>query len=142
MLFRSNEDMNIHRSLVRPGHFNLMRIPLLEGRAFTKLDEAGAPPVIIVNQTFARRFFAGRSPIGRKVRREAQWMTVVGVAKDSKYHRPTEAPLPYFYMPFRQVFAPGRWRSIRTRSSGRCGFRKPRPPRWGRRGWSPACWQT
>jgi predicted permease len=102
-----NEDMNIHRSMVPPGHFNLMRIPLLEGRDFTELDEAAAPPVMIVNQNFARRFFAGRSPLGRKVRRGAQSMTVVGVVKDSKYHRPTEAPLPYFYMPFRQVFAPG-----------------------------------
>jgi len=102
-----SQDMNTPRSLVPPGFFSLMRIPLLEGRDFTELDEAGAAPAMIVNQTFARRFFPGRSPLGRKVRRDSQLMTVVGVVKDSKYHRPTDAPLPYFYMPFRQVFAPG-----------------------------------
>jgi predicted permease len=103
----NSEDMNVHRALVPPGYFSLMRIPLLEGRDFSERDEAGAEPVVVVNETFARRFFDGRDPIGRKMRREGRWATVVGLVKDSKYHSPTEAPLPFFYMPFRQFFAPG-----------------------------------
>lgn len=103
-----NEDMNLHRALVPPGYFNLMRIPLLEGRDFTERDEAGAEPVITVNETFARRFFGDRSPLGRRVRRDGgTWTTVVGVVSDSKYHSPTESPLAFAYMPFRQFFAPG-----------------------------------
>jgi predicted permease len=98
------ENMKIYRNVVAPGHFDLLRIPLLEGRDFTEQDEPGSRPVMIVNQTFARRFFADRTPMGRRVRGWGQWFTVVGIVKDGKYHTPNEAPRPYFYVPFRQVY--------------------------------------
>jgi predicted permease len=103
----SNEHMMIHRATVPPGYFNLLGIRMLEGRDFTERDEAGAPRVIVVNETFARRFFMGADPIGRKVRIEGTVATVVGLVKDSKYHTPIEGPTPFFYIPFRQWFAPG-----------------------------------
>jgi predicted permease len=96
--------MKIYRNVVAPGYFDLLRIPLLEGRDFTEQDDPGSRLVMIVNQTFARRFFAGRTPMGRRVRGWGQWFTVVGIVKDSKYHTPNEAPRPYFYVPFRQVY--------------------------------------
>jgi ABC-type antimicrobial peptide transport system permease subunit len=102
-----NEQMIVHRATVPPGYFTLFGIPLLDGRDFTERDDAGARRVMVVNQTFARRFFGGTSPIGRTVRVSGQIFTVVGMVKDSKYHTPMEAPLPFFYEPFRQVFAPG-----------------------------------
>ena len=102
-----NEQMMIHRATVPPGYFNLLRIRMLEGRDFTERDEAKAPRVIIVNETFARRFFRGGNPIGRKVQCEGTPMTVVGLVKDSKYHTPIEGPTPFFYIPFRQWFKPG-----------------------------------
>jgi predicted permease len=102
-----DEQMRIHYSTAPPGHFNLMGIPFRDGRDFTERDEAGAPGVIIINETFARRFFRGANPIGRKVRVASTPTTVVGVVKDSKYHSPIEAPIPFFYIPFRQWFAPG-----------------------------------
>jgi predicted lysophospholipase L1 biosynthesis ABC-type transport system permease subunit len=58
----------------------------------------------MVNETFARRFFGGRA-LGRKVRVRGEWSTVSGVVKDSKYHTLAEAPVPYFYMPFRQAYS-------------------------------------
>src|SRR5262249_20692084 len=70
-------------------------------------DAAGAPRVIVVNETFAKRFFKGSNPIGRKVRYEGNPATVVGLVKDSKYHTPIEGPTPFFYIPFRQWFEPG-----------------------------------
>ncbi len=100
-----NERMRLPRATVPPGFFELMGIPLLEGREFTERDEAGASAVLIVNETFARRFFAGKSPIGRTVAGGVG--TIVGLVKDSKYDTPTEGPKPYFYRPFRQQFAPG-----------------------------------
>ena len=99
-----SENMKIYRNLVAPGYFSLMRIPLLEGRDFTEHDDEKAERVMIVSQQFARRFFGGRPAIGRKVRGWGQWFRVVGVAKDSKYHTPNEAPRPYFYVPFQQVY--------------------------------------
>ncbi|HVO12807.1 MAG TPA: ABC transporter permease [Vicinamibacteria bacterium] len=100
-----NERMRLPRAAVPPGFFQFMGIPLVEGREFSERDEAGAPAVLIVNQTFARRFFGGASPIGRTVAGGAG--TIVGLVRDGKYDTPTERPQPYFYRPFRQEFAPG-----------------------------------
>jgi predicted permease len=98
------ESMNVNRVLVAPDYFAAMRIPILEGRDFTELDDRGSEPVVIVNQSFARRFFEGQSPLGRKVRAGGKWRRVVGLARDSKYFSPVEAPSPHFYLPFRQVY--------------------------------------
>ena len=113
-----NEQMMIHRATVPPGYFNLLGIRMLEGRDFTERDAAEAPRVIIVNETFAKRFFNGRNPIGRKVRCEGDLATVVGLVKDSKYHTPIEGPTPFFYIPFRQWFAPGLNFSIFIKTTG------------------------
>jgi predicted permease len=99
------ENMQIYYNAVSPGFFDLMRIPRLEGRDFTELDDVDSSPVMIVNQSFARRFFADGSAVGRRVRVRGEWATVAGVVKDSKYHTLAEAPLPYFYVPFRQAYS-------------------------------------
>ncbi len=99
--------MTIHRATVPPGHFALFRIPLLAGRDFTERDDEGAPRVMVVNQTFARRFFPVTNPLGRTVRLGTRAFAVIGLVKDTKYNTPVEAPMPFFYVPFRQVFAPG-----------------------------------
>lgn len=101
------EDMTIYRSLVAPGYFDVLRIPMVEGRDFTELDDSNTAPVMIVNQTFARHFFGDANPIGRKIHNWGKIFTVVGVVKDSKYYRLTEAPVPYFFAPFRQLYAAG-----------------------------------
>jgi len=102
-----NEQMLIHRATVPPGYFRFMGIPMLEGRDFTERDEADAPTVMIVNETFARRFFPGASPVGHKVHLGGTTATVIAEVRDSKYNTPIEQPAPYFYLPFRQWFAPG-----------------------------------
>jgi predicted permease len=100
------ENMQIYRNVVAPGYFKVVGIPLLDGRDFTEQDDLSkaAKLVMIVNETFARRYFGGGYPIGRKVHGWGEWFTVVGVVKDSKYHTPNEAPQPYFYVPFKQVY--------------------------------------
>ncbi len=102
-----NEQMTVHRATTPPGYFKLLGIPLLDGRDFTEQDDEGKPLAIVVNQTFARRYFQGRNPIGRTVRVGGQPATVVGLVKDVKYHSPLESPIPFFYVPFRQWFYPG-----------------------------------
>ncbi len=81
------ESMKLYRNVVSPGYFNVLRIPLLEGRDFTDRDDMDSNPVMIVTQTFARRYFGDRDPIGHKVRGWGEWFTIIGVAKDSKYQR-------------------------------------------------------
>ena len=58
---------------------------------------------MIVNESFARRFFNGRDPVGRRVQLSKTPFTIVGMVKDSKYYSLSEAPQPYFYMAFDQV---------------------------------------
>ena len=89
----------VNRALVSPDYFATMRIPILEGRDFTVQDDGAAEAVMIVNQTFARRFFHGESPIGRKVRADGKWARVVGLARDSKYYSPSEPATPFSITP-------------------------------------------
>jgi predicted permease len=100
------ENMKIFRNVISPGCLDVLRIPLLEGRNFTEQDDERdtSPLVMIVNQAFVNRFFAGRNPIGRRVHGWGDWFRIVGVVRDSKYHYLGEAPVPYIYVPFRQVF--------------------------------------
>jgi hypothetical protein len=81
-------------------------------------DDATSLKVMIINQEFVRRFLANRSVIGRRVHGWGEWFTIVGVAKDSKYHRVTESPQPYFYIPIRQIFRPEYGLTFDVRTSG------------------------
>jgi len=99
-----SENMKIERNVVAPGYFDMLRIPLAEGRDFTDHDDEKSVPVMIVSQAFVRRFFGSRYPIGQHVHGWGRWFNVVGVAKDSKYETLGEATKPYFYVPFRQVY--------------------------------------
>ena len=100
------ENMNIYRNLIAGNYFNAMRIPLVDGRDFRSQDNESAARVAIVNETFAKRFFNGRNAIGRRLNGWGESITIVGVAKDSKYASPTEAPQAYLYVPFSQFAVP------------------------------------
>jgi predicted permease len=99
-----DENMNIFRNVVSPGYLPLLKIPIVDGRNFTDQDTEDTPQVMIVNETFVHRFFPGRNPIGKQVHGWGKWFRIVGVAKDSKYHYLGERAVPYFYVPFRQVY--------------------------------------
>jgi putative ABC transport system permease protein len=89
-----------------PNYFQTMGIAVLKGRAFTEQDKAGAPPVIIVNETLARKYWPNNDPIGKRMRypgalEKNPWMQVVGVVQDVKH----EMNLPItedFYTPHAQ----------------------------------------
>jgi predicted permease len=100
---RRGENLGVHHASVSPGYFDVLRTPLLAGRDFKAEDNEDAPRVMIVNESFARRFFDGRDPVGRRVQIYGKPFTIVGMVKDSKYLSLSEAPQPYFYMSFDQV---------------------------------------
>jgi len=75
------------RYAVTPGYLQAMRIPLRRGRLLDARDRAAAPRAVLINESFARRRFPGRDPIGQRLRfgpREGDWYTVVGVVGDVK----------------------------------------------------------
>ncbi len=65
--FKAGEEPSINFAFVSPGYFETIGLPLVRGRTFTPTDRAGAEPVTIVNETFARRFFPEQDPVGRRV---------------------------------------------------------------------------
>jgi predicted permease len=92
--------------VVTAGLFESLRVPVREGRTFTEADAAGAPLVVIVNETMARRFWPKRSPIGARLRQAddpaGQWRTVIGVVGDIRNDDADQPPLPYLYTPLGQ----------------------------------------
>jgi putative ABC transport system permease protein len=90
---------------VGPGFFHALGAPLVQGREFTPLDSATAPHVAIVSQAFAKRFWPGHSPIGKRMKLGAldfhlPWMTVVGVAGDIQFDSlQGDRSTPVYYVP-------------------------------------------
>jgi putative ABC transport system permease protein len=90
---------------VSPGYFHAMGTRLLQGRDFTEQDDEKAPRVAIINQTFARRFFPGEDPIGKRFslgRPEAVKTIIVGVVEDGKYAGLNEDSRPFVARPLWQ----------------------------------------
>ena len=107
---KPEEDMHPHFSNVSPGYFATVGMPLLLGRDFTAADRAGARKVAIVNESFARHFFPGENPLGRRfglANEPANAIEIVGVAKDAKYDNLRNAHMQYIYTPYMQDKAPG-----------------------------------
>ena len=89
---------------VGPRYFKTMDIPVLAGREFNYQDSEGATPVVIVNETMAKRFWPGQSPVGRRMRLSERnnvlspFYEIVGVVKDSLYRGLSAEPQSFFYL--------------------------------------------
>ena len=108
----------IFHNVVDSDYFSNLRIPLLQGRAFTEFDDDHAPLVAIVNQTMARQLWPGENPVGKRFRTETDTnplIEVVGLVGDGKYQNIWEEPQPWFYIPSHQEFQP--FRAIMVRSA-------------------------
>ncbi len=99
---KPNEEIVIDVTWVGPGYFRTMRTPILSGRDFEESDEASAQRYVIINEAMARRYWAGRDPLGMKVRIGETDCYVIGVAKTGKYNNLSEDPVPYLYYPLWQ----------------------------------------
>ena len=112
------DEMFTIASVVGDDYFELMKTPIVDGRAFSATDDERGRPVIIVNQAFADRVWPGESAVGKTLRlggREGRPVEVVGVAATGKYRLLGEAPRPYAFLPFDQEYRSGA--SILVRSS-------------------------
>lgn len=83
-------------------YFSALNIPLVAGRFFSDADYSKDAHTIIINQSFARKYFAGRDPVGGRVSRQddpTQWSTIVGVIGDVRHSSLEEAAEPQIYHP-------------------------------------------
>lgn len=95
-------------SNVGPRYFTTMGIPILRGREFANADRQDAPPVAIVNQAFAARFFQDSAALGKFIRlgsakKDEPWREIVGIAANNDYRFIGERPEPQFFLPFLQT---------------------------------------
>lgn len=107
----------VGNNYVGGAYFETMQIPIVAGRAFTELDDESSQRVAIVNETMARRYWPNRSAVGQEFRfgnETSPAVSVVGVARNSKYVSITEAELPHFYVPLRQNYISLRVLQTRT----------------------------
>jgi len=99
------EGHRIQQAQVDPEYFRVLGIPILAGRSFTKDDRSGTPPVVVVSQEMASRFWPGEDPVGKRIYRgdSDSPLTVVGMARDTKVSTLGEPPTPLVYLPMAQV---------------------------------------
>jgi putative ABC transport system permease protein len=92
------------RRQVTPGYFTTLGIPTLSGRVFTPFDRRTSEPVVVVNQTMARRYWARSSAVGERVSFDngRTWRTVVGVVGDVRQFGPDKDVAPQIYVPLDQ----------------------------------------
>src|SRR6266576_1936205 len=112
-----NEQVTAEYNQVGEGYFSTIGIPIVAGREFSRNDDENAPPVAIVNETMAAKYWPGKDPVGQRLKVKDKWMQIVGVAKNAKYRTKLEQPTPFFYVPFRQNFVVQNGFIIRTDQS-------------------------
>jgi hypothetical protein len=90
---------------ITPGYFDVLGVPVREGRAIDMRDRIGSALVCMVSESFARMYFPDGNAVGRRVRRAGAnvvWMTIVGVAADVRDVGLVTAPLGMLYVPYLQ----------------------------------------
>lgn len=100
-----NQGINSDCSLITPKYFDAMRIALLQGRDFTDRDTADAPPVVIVNQEFARRFYgSAENAMGKRFRlgQSTPLMEIIGITQDGRYNTLYEDRQTFMFLPVYQ----------------------------------------
>jgi predicted permease len=111
---RAGGEFNVLIDDIDEGYLTATRIPVIAGRNIRPTDDATAPRVAIVNQSFVNRYWPGRNPIGRTFHLDSTTVTVVGVVPDSKFARLNDAPAPFMFLPMAQHWDSGTNLLVRT----------------------------
>ena len=112
---REGEEPMAYYNQVGPAYFETMGIPLVKGRGDHVARRGRAsPPIAVINETMARRYWPGRDPIGATIRFGRGPVTIVGVARDGKYSRLSEEPRNYVYLPALQNYRPDLLLHVKT----------------------------
>ncbi|HSC26123.1 MAG TPA: ABC transporter permease [Vicinamibacterales bacterium] len=103
---------------VTDGYFRTMGVPLVRGRALASSDGTTAPPVVVINEAAARRFFENHEPLGRQMEFWGARRTIVGIVGNERFHGIAEAPPPAVYAPLSQAPSANGSGALLVRTSG------------------------
>jgi predicted permease len=92
-----------HRRVTSPDFFATAGVPIIAGRAYSADDRGDRPPVIVVSRALAQREWPDETAIGKRIRVNGAWRTIVGVAGDIETERPSTDPPETFYAPLEQL---------------------------------------
>ena len=106
--------VQVHTASVDADYFSVLRLPILQGRAFRHSDDERGDKVAVVNETLARKLAPDGSAIGRIFRFRDANTTVIGIARDAKYATLDEATPPFVYFPIAQAWQPNQVLIART----------------------------
>jgi hypothetical protein len=109
-------------SVVTPGYFGLMGIPFVSGSDFASMADDVAPPQVIVNEEFVRRYVPSGEAIGRTVRVRGREFMVVGQVRNSIYNAFGEPPTPILYFSYRDTPVPRGEIHVRLRPGAAAGI--------------------
>jgi len=105
-------------SFVSPGFFKTMGTPITLGREFDDRDKGDGPPVTVINETIARRYFPNQNPIGKHINLWGRQVEVIGVAKNGKYDSlGEEAAVNWLFLTMRQYHSDNMALVVRTASN-------------------------
>jgi putative ABC transport system permease protein len=88
---------------VSPGYFATVNLAVSSGRPLRDADGSQSPPVTLINETTARRFFQGREPVGQQIALWGAARTIVGVVRDERIHGLSRDAPPALYLPYAQA---------------------------------------
>ncbi|MGH9772589.1 MAG: ADOP family duplicated permease [Candidatus Acidiferrales bacterium] len=97
------QPVEIKYNSISSNYLQVMGTRLLSGRWFNQIDQTSGPPVVLISQTMARRFWGGKNPIGKLIRLKTadnQDYRVIGVVQDVPINQIGERPEPYMYLPY------------------------------------------
>jgi macrolide transport system ATP-binding/permease protein len=112
-----NEQPTVEYNEVAEDYFATIGIPIISGREFTRTDDENAPPIAIINETMAAKYWPAKNALGQRVKVKDRWLEIVGIAKNANYRTKLETPAPFFYVPLRQNFGVQNTLLMRTRET-------------------------
>jgi putative ABC transport system permease protein len=89
-----------------PGYFDALGIPIVRGRGLLASDGPDAPPIVLINEAFAARYFPGEEPLGKHLQIGSVPRAIVGITADVRHFGPGSDPVPEYTEPYAQLSFP------------------------------------
>jgi putative ABC transport system permease protein len=104
---KADENVTMDFQIVSPGYFSTLEIPIKQGRGVNASDTETSEPVIVINDTMARRYWPNEDPVGQRMAigessKDTSWRTIVGVVSDNRHASLSEPPVPTAFIAYRQ----------------------------------------
>jgi hypothetical protein len=113
---KPDELINVDWAIVSADYFKTMKIPILKGRTFTRHEDSGGKPVLLIDENLARRFWPNEEAVGKHIKYDSPiWHEVIGVVKEVKIYGSESKPLIKIYTPMGRAAQRNAVLSVRTR---------------------------